>query len=233
MRKIKVASGGAAQGLVEGAAPRFETMSGYRVECAFGPVGALKARIEASEPADAVILTAAAIADLARAGLVAPGSSRDLGVVAAALAIRDGDALPRIAGADDLRAAILNADAVYLPDPEQATSGIHFVGVLDRLGIKEEVADRMRVFPSGAAAMRGLAQSRDARPIGCTQATEILTTPGVTIAGPLPAGLELATVYTAAIATGAVEPKAAGALIALLSGDELRIFREESGFAAA
>ena len=52
--------------------------------------------------------------------------------------------------------------------------------------------------------MRALAASRSARPIGCTQATEILSTPGVTVAGALPAGFELATTYTAAVAANAV-----------------------------
>ena len=59
--------------------------------------------------------------------------------------------------------------------------------------------------------MRALAQSRAARPIGCTQVTEILSTPGVTLVGPLPKEFELATVYTAGVCTKAALPAEARA----------------------
>ena len=47
--------------------------------------------------------------------------------------------------------------------------------------------------------MRALAASTSRRPIGCTQATEILSTPGIVLVAPAAAGCALATVYTAAI----------------------------------
>ena len=50
-----------------------------------------------------------------------------------------------------------------------------------------------------ATAMRELAAAKGARPIGCTQVTEILNTPGVTLVGPLPEGCALATIYTGAV----------------------------------
>ena len=97
-----------------------------------------------------------------------------------------GDPAPSIGDAAALRAALLAADAIYFPDPKLATAGIHFAKVLDALGIAGEVAARLRPFPNGAAAMQALARAPDARPIGCTQVTEILNTPGVTLVGPLP-----------------------------------------------
>ena len=86
---------------------------------------------------------------------------------------------------------MLAADVIYFPDPKQATAGIHFAKVLERLGIAHDVAARLQPHPNGATAMRELSQSRDARPIVCTQVTEILATPGVTLVGPLPKGFEL------------------------------------------
>ena len=68
----------------------------------------------------------------------------------------------------------------------------------DKLGIADDVAARLRIFPNGATAMRHLAESDARRPIGCTQSTEIISTKGVMLSGSLPPGCELATMYTAA-----------------------------------
>ena len=136
---------------------------------------------------------------------------------------------PPVGDADSLRAALLAADAIYFPDPKLATAGIHFAKVLDRLGIREAVADRLRPYPNGATAMREMAAAQG-RPIGCTQVTEILNTPGVTLVAPLPREFELATIYTAAVATRAASPDAARRLVALLSGASTRALRERAGF---
>ena len=54
----------------------------------------------------------------------------------------------------------------------------HTLGqVLRQLGVHDEVAPRLKTAPNGATAMRALAASRGRRPIGCTQATEIRSTP--------------------------------------------------------
>ena len=120
--------------------------------------------------------------------------------------------------------------AIYCPDPDKATAGIHFVKVLEGLGIRQQVAPRLRAYPNGATAMRELAGSREARPIGCTQITEILNTPGVTLAGPLPTQFELATVYSAGACSGAVDPAASRNFIVLLASETTRELRRRAGF---
>ena len=88
----------------------------------------------------------------------------------------------------------------------------------------------MRTYPNGATAMRELAAARGGRPIGCTQVTEILNTPGVQLVAPLPEGFELATVYTAGVCTRAASPQQARELAALLAGDAARAARQRAGF---
>ena len=68
-------------------------------------------------------------------------------------------------------------------------------------------------------------ESAQGRPIGCTQVTEILDTPGVTLVAPLPQEFELATIYTAAVAARAASPDQARRLVALLSGPSARSAR--------
>ena len=67
------------------------------------------------------------------------------------------------------------------------------------LGLWDRVAGRLSSRPNGTTAMRALAASSAAHPIGCTQETEIRATPGIVLVGPLPPGCDLTTVYTAAV----------------------------------
>ena len=120
--------------------------------------------------------------------------------------------------------------AFTFPDPQKATAGIHFINVVKKLGILAEVEAALRPFPNGATAMAQMAQADEPGLLGCTQVTEILYTPGVTLVSALPAEFELATVYTAAMTTRAGQPELARQLIAALSGDASRALREQGGF---
>jgi molybdate transport system substrate-binding protein len=230
MKTLKVLGGGAAHGLVAALRPAFETMRDCVIDGTFGAVGAMNARLLAGEPADLVILTRALIAELTREDLVVGASARDIGAVETAVAVRQGDSLPAIGDADRLREALLAADAIHFPDPEQATAGIHFAKVLKGLGIEDAVAGQLRTAPNGATAMLELAASKSRRPIGCTQATEILSTPGIVLVASLPAGCELATVYTAAVCAKAQAPDDAARLVASLADDANRETRRRLGF---
>jgi molybdate transport system substrate-binding protein len=230
--QLEILSGGAAQGLVAAISPQFKAETGFDIGGSFGAVGVMRDRLLAGTPADVLILTSTLISELAGSRHVVDGSAADIGVVRTAIAVRGGDASPPVGDADSLRAALLAADAIYFPDPKLATAGIHFARVLDRFGIQEAVAGRLRPYPNGATAMREMAAAQG-RPIGCTQVTEILNTPGVTLVAPLPKEFELATTYSAAVATRAASPEQARRLIALLSGPGTRPVRERVGFEPA
>jgi molybdate transport system substrate-binding protein len=228
--KLTILSGGAAQGLVGALAAEFKAQSGCEIDATFGAVGAMRDKLHSGAPADLLILTRALIDELGAQGHVVAGSAADLGTVQTAVAVRSGEALPDVGSAAGLRAALLAADAIHFPDPKLATAGIHFAGVIERLGIAADVASRLKTYPNGATAMRELAAVRGGRPIGCTQATEILSTPGAQLVAPLPPGFELATVYTAGVCTRAIFPEPAQALAALLAGETARAARERAGF---
>jgi molybdate transport system substrate-binding protein len=129
-----------------------------------------------------------------------------------------------------LRAAFLAADAIFVPDIKASTAGIHVAKVLTQLGIADEVALRLKIYPNGATAMGELAASSAKRPIGCTQATEIIATKGVQLSGALPEGCDLATTYTAGITTNAAHAREAQALIDLLINPEVQEARARAGF---
>jgi molybdate transport system substrate-binding protein len=231
VRSIRILSGGAAQGLVAELAETFTSQTGFAVGGEFGAVGLMADKLRQGEAADLVVLTHALVVKLADEGLVVASSITDVGKVETALAARAGDLIPKSATASDVRDAFLEADAIFVPDIKSSTAGIHVAKMLDQLGIASEVASHLRIFPNGATAMRQLAASDDRRPIGCTQATEILATTGVALCGPLPSGLDLVTTYSAGTTTRSANARTARALMDLLSSGQQRQLRQRIGFA--
>jgi molybdate transport system substrate-binding protein len=227
---LEILSAGAAKGLVESLRDTFNVETGLGIRGTFNAVGAIHERALAGDPCDVIILTDALIAELARSGDVLPGTVAPLGRVRTAIAVRVCDAIPDVSGRDALRTLVLASTELYVPDVERSTAGIHFLKVLRALGVHEAVAPRLRSFPSGAVAMRALAQSAEACVIGCTQVTEIKYTPGVALAGPLPAEFELATMYSAGVSAKTRHPAAARILVDLLCGDAARDLRSDGGF---
>jgi molybdate transport system substrate-binding protein len=230
MNTLNILSGGAAQGLVKSLAPVFRTQTGFDIAGEFGAVGAMADKLRKGTPADIIILTATIVARLSEERLVVPTSIKDVGLVDTALAVRAGD--PSIVAKDSasLRAAFLASDAIFVPDTKSSTAGIHVAKVLAQIGIDNEVSDRLRIYPNGTTAMRHMAETDARRPIGCTQATEIIATEGIVLSGSLPPGCDLATMYTAAVTTGTAAAQQAQSLIDLLTAADANELRNHAGF---
>lgn len=230
MASLNILSGGAAHGLVKCLAPAFKLATGLDIEGRFGAVGAMADELRAGSPIDLIILTRTLVGVLANEQLIAPSSIRNVGLVETALAVRAHD--PKISVSDwaALCEALLAADAIYVPDTKASTAGTHFARILDQLAIQGEVESRLKIYPNGATAMRRLAESPAMQPLGCTQATEIIDTPGVVLSGPLPPGYELASMYTAAITTRTTRPREARTLIDLLVAADRHELRYRVGF---
>jgi molybdate transport system substrate-binding protein len=230
MTTLNVLSGGAAQGLVGSLAARLKEQTGLDIGGDFGAVGAMADKLRSGTPADILILTSALISTLAKEGLADSASVKDVGRVETALAVREADTPVSAPDAARLRSVFLAADAIFVPDTKVSTAGIHVAKVLAQLGIADEVEGRLMIYPNGATAMRHMAASDAKRPVGCTQATEIIATKGIRLSGALPKGCDLATMYTAAVTKGAAHAREAQILIDLLTGRDQAPLRERAGF---
>ena len=230
MNSLNILSGGAAQGLVGSLATKFKALTGLDIAGEFGAVGAMADKLRNGTATDIIILTAALVAKLANEKLAVVASIADVGLVETALAVRSRDPQIKVTDAATLRIAFLAADAIFVPDTRASTAGIHVAKILEQLGIADEVAARLKIYPNGATAMRHMAGSDAKTPIGCTQSTEIISTEGVVLSGSLPGGCELATMYTAAVTTQAAHAGEAQALIDLLIGADQQALRVAAGF---
>jgi molybdate transport system substrate-binding protein len=228
--KLKILSAGAAKGVVQALAEEFRSSTGASLNGTFDAVHSIREKLDADEPCDVIILTGKMIADLDQEGRVESDSRATLGRVKTGLAVRTGEPLPAIADREELSASLKRSKGVYFPDPLRATAGIHFISVLRKMGIYENIEPFFRPFPSGAVAMADLSRSDEPGLIGCTQVTEIMYTDGVSLVGLLPKEFELSTVYSAAVSSKAANPELARAFVQFLTGSKTRTLRASSGF---
>ena len=229
---IHLLCAGAVQGLVGALQPQFEEAGARVLRARFGAVGALREALRAGAPCDVMVATNAMLVDLQANGELPRGEVMTIGRVRTGLAVRSGEAHPDASSREALRAALLAAPAFYFPDPQRATAGAHVASMLDRLGIRDAMQERIRNFANGAASMRALADDGVAGALGCTQASEIIATTGVDYSGPLQGEFELATVYSACLGPGSADPHGAQRLIDLMTGAGHAALRECCGIEA-
>jgi molybdate transport system substrate-binding protein len=227
---LNVLCAGAVKGLVEALREPFAAATGASLRTLFGAVGALRDALGAGEPCDVLVVTEAMAAELEASGELMAGTRAAVGRVRTGVAVPAGAPRLDIDSAGALAATLGAASALYFPDAVRSTAGAHFVAVLDRLGARDRLAPRFRMFPNGATAMRALADSGDLRAVGCTQITEIRYTPGLDLVGALPPAFELATVYSAALTSRASDAALALRFVELLTGPGSRRLRAEGGF---
>jgi molybdate transport system substrate-binding protein len=228
--ELRLLSAGAAQSVASALIPAFNATTGTRVRATYGAVGELKEKLLAGERCDVLVSTAPMVDQLARGERIVAATIRPLGRVHTGVAVRSGEPVPVIGNGEALRTSLAAARGIYVPDPERATAGVHFVKVLRALGLHDTLAPRLRKYPNGASAMDALARSSGNGLIGCTQITEIKAMPGVTLAGPLPAPFDLSTLYVAAACTSAPSPELAQQWVDFLTGAESRALRRDAGF---
>jgi molybdate transport system substrate-binding protein len=228
MAKIKVMSAGAVQSMVTALGKEFAQANGHELDLNFATVGTLRERLSAGEKTDLAILSESAIAALDKAGLFVPGSIKNLGRTRTGVVVREGAFKPDISTVETFKRALVNARAVSYSDPKGGgSSGTFFAGLLERLGIAEQVNKnavlKKRGFEVAQAVVDGEAD------IGTTFVSEILTVKGAVVAGTLPAELDNANIYTAAIHAGSAQREAAAALLTALSDPASRPRWTEAG----
>ena len=213
--EVRVLSAGAMKEVVLAVVPEFEKQSGHKVSFANDTVGALRRRIEGGEGFDVAVLTPAAVDDLAKKGKIAAGRV-NLAQVGVGVMVKAGAPAPDISTVEAFKRALLDAKSVAYIDPASGgSSGIYFAGLLDKLGLAEQVKAKAKLKQDGYVA--DLIVSGEAE-LGVHQISEIVPVKGVTLVGPLPAEIQNITVYAAGASAAAHDSEAANALIKMLAG---------------
>jgi molybdate transport system substrate-binding protein len=227
--ELNVLAAGAVEAVVREMVGNFEKESGHTVKLAYAPVGALRDKIYAGEPADLTIVTPVIIEQLTARGLVRSGTRTDLGRVGGGIAVRKGAPRPGIGTPEELKQALLAAKEIYHADPKIATAGAYFLQVADRLGIGEEVRKKGRTAGGGKVSMELMAKST-AEAIGLTQISEILSVPEVELVGPYPGNLQVMTTYTGILLERTPHAAAAEAFLRFLTSPPVQARFKKQGY---
>ncbi len=212
MADIKILSTHAVQEVLAELGPLFERAAGFSLTVDYDPANALKRRIDDGAAFDVVIVTRPVINALARQGKVHREACIDIGRSGLGVAVRQGAAKPDITTGDAFRRALLAARS--LVRSKEGTSGLYFETLLDRLGIADTMRDKIVLGQSGRIAelvARGEAE------MAVQQIPELLPVKGVQYVGPLPAELQLYTVFAAGVGSAAKDRAAAKAFVDALA----------------
>ena len=183
----------------------FERRTGHQVQRRYDTAGEAEAQmltaIKQGQSASSLLITTQARIDKASAagGVLQGGQPRVVGdtLAGVAVSISFGTRTSHtdIGLATDLKRVLLAAKSIAFSDPARgATVGVHFVQVIERLGIKDAVLAKSRVAKDGIETMKWVASG--AVDIGITQLSEILQTDPALLLGAFPPELELATRYS-------------------------------------
>ncbi len=209
---LNVFASNAVKTALEELGPQFEKASAHKVVFTFRAAAELKSDIEKGAAVDVAIITAGGIDDLIKLGKLAAASRADVVGSSIGLAVRKGAPKPDISTTEAFKKTLLGAKSIgYV---EQGATGAYLQKLFAQLGVTEAVAGKLVKLPSTNPAAKAVGNGE--AEIGMTQISEILPYPTVDLVGPLPAGSQQVTVFTAGIASTSKQPDAAKAFVAFL-----------------
>jgi molybdate transport system substrate-binding protein len=207
-------------------AAQYEAGTGHKVTLIFDTAGATEQRFREDPQAALLITTVTVINDAEKMGRLKDGTTYRLGDTLAGLAFYPGSPKPDISTPEKLKAALLAAQRVVFSDPARgATAGIHFVKVIESLGVKDEVLKKATLAKDGTETMRLLLEEKI--DLGVTQISEIQQANRDAVAGPFPKEFELATTYSLWYRNNASQPLKA--FVTLLNSPASRTKLAENG----
>ena len=193
-------------------------------------VGGIEAvrRVQEGEAFDFVVLAGDAIDQLGSNGRIDPGSRTDLARSGVAIAVAAGARRPDVGSEAAVRDAVLRARSIgYSTGP----SGAHLIRLFERWGIADAIASRIVQAPPGVPV--GTLVASGAVELGFQQLSELMHLPGIDVIGPLPAEIQVVTIFSAAVCTASSRGADTRALLAFLASAEADAAKRRHGMEPA
>jgi len=209
----------------------FEKKSGYKLNCTFESTGSLQNKVMVGEKVDIVLLNRSSVEALANNGFVVRESIEDIGHVGIGITVHENTLSPDIHTSETLRKTLLDTKSLSYGDPANGdSSGIHFLKVIKKLGLEDELRSKTVLARMGLAVAELV--SNKTVELGATQATVILGTPGIRLVGLLPDDLQHITTYSLGTLVSARSSNSVLELIGYLKTDQARISFSSAGFSS-
>lgn len=192
---------------------QFERATGHKLTIKYAPSVELRRQIAAGEGFDVVLIFPAQIDELVKQGKVVPGTRADVARAALGVAVKKGAVKPDIRSADAFKRVLLGSSSIAYA--AEGPSGIHFIGLIERLGIASQMKPKLRPMGAGSFVVAPVAEGETE--LGVVSIPFILSEPGAELLGPLPVEFQHYVVYSAGVGAASGNADAAKALIGFFS----------------
>ena len=201
----------------------FERQTGRKLGITTDVAVRMLRRINDGEQFDFLVAAPAQIDELIKAGKIIPETRTDLARSGIGVAVRAGAPKPDVSSVDAFTRALLAARSIaYL---KEGQSGVYVAGVLERLGIAETIRSKVTLPETDIVSEL---VSRGEIELGIVVITQILTTDGVALAGPLPSEIQSYITFTGGISANSKSIDAAKELMTVLKGPAaIRVMRSQ------
>jgi molybdate transport system substrate-binding protein len=195
--------------------PQFEKSTGDKLLPRFGLPTQLKDAIDAGD-FDVAIFDGDTVASLVKAGKVRPDMSTEIARVGLGVAGKVGTPHPDISSTEAFKQALLNARSIsYTAD---SVAGVYIAGLLQRLGIADQLKSRTKLLGGGGQNPRAVASGEVE--LGLSVISDIMGVDGAELIGPFPPEVQQYFAIGGVVGTTARDPTAAKALIDFVSSPE-------------
>jgi molybdate transport system substrate-binding protein len=192
----------------------FERATGHELEIATGLPGDFSRRADAGEVFDVVISASSPVGQWVREGRLLAETRVEIARSGIGVAVRTGARKPDLASVEAFKRALIEAKSIaYL----RVGSGLYLEGLLERLGIAREIQSKA-TRPETDVVCELVA--RGEIELGIVVITQILTTPGVELAGPLPPEIQSHVVFAGGVGAASEAREAAREVLDFLAGPE-------------
>lgn len=208
--ELRVLAGGSMTGVLNELGPQFERVSGHKLIIHFDTAPNLIKLATSGQPFDLGIVPIDVFEDAAAKARFGP--TIEVARVGYGVAVRAGAPKPDVSTTEAFKKTLLDAKSItFLP---ASAAGAYISKLFERLGIAEAMKAKTVVQTVPAqivpAVINGDAEL-------AVFVNNLLTAPGVEIAGPFPPELQHELIFPAAVAADAKEPAAAKAFIDFLT----------------
>jgi molybdate transport system substrate-binding protein len=210
--EIKVWTARAIATVLTEVGPQFERTTGHHLNVYSGLPADFLRRANAGEPFDILITGSSPVDEWIKDGKIIAETRTDIVRSGIGVEVRAGAGKPDISSVEAFKRALLDAKSIaYL----RVGSGIYVAGLVERLGIAEVIKSKV-TRPESDIVSELVAKGEVE--LGMVVITQILTTPGVELVGPLPPEIQSYVMFTAGVSANSRVPDAARQLIKFLTG---------------
>lgn len=190
----------------------FEASSGLALDIDWRPTAAIMKSITEGQRADMVIAINDSMDKLVADGVVRAETRTVLADSVLGVGVKHGAPRPDVSTVEAFKRAMTGARAVAYS--RAGASGIYFAGLIEKLGIAAAVNAKAVVIPMGFTAEKVASGEAD---VAVQQISELMTVPGIDIAGPFPDEVQVVSRFEVAIFAEAANPDGARKVLEMLT----------------